>query len=420
MQLLPRSRSRSQSPPSSERSLQPKAQGIKFLRTFSTRPLSASNADAFTTPPHTAARVLRGWFGSPPSPNSSGAEEQEEHKWGYLDEGKEWEGFLREVEDEGGFNVPPPKSPIFLRRVGGAETDERRSSSKRRSDLKSNDWDAAMLAHARSLGCSCPSSPSDFGSNSSVESLASGSSGSSSTHAPSMSVFSPSIRVASYYRPTRCRPSSHTGGGKETRRSVASEDFVARYFAGGGPKEGSMLEGFRQGPKPMGMEGRRRDEAQSPGQQNTLQLEVDAHPTRTTEDLQPAEPTFSSFAPVSRTTLTVSCLGTGAKLQSLRDASCPSSPPTSPPPRAHSPTSHRTFRPSPLGPRNLPSIDSEDNKRCEDPSTDPETLRVWKSKRRRNTMDGSTTIWEMAMRNHRESIMKSAVVEVCYDGGKSN
>jgi hypothetical protein len=352
----------------------PKAQGLKFFRTFSTRPLPTNDTggtNSWETSPRAAARGLRGWFGSPPSPICRKAEEQEDYRWRYLDEGKEWEGFLRSVEDDGGLGVPPPRSPISFTPLR-AKNNERR---RRRSDPKSSDWDAAMLAHARSLGYSCPSSPSDFGSNGSVESLTSASSGWSSTHSPSMSVFSPSIRVAAHYRPMRSPSSSCSGGRREPKRPIASEDFAALYFAGVGRAEGSMLDGLRRGPK------LRRNEPQSPVQQNALGLEVGARPQPLAENLRPAEPTFAVY------------------------------PPSSPaPPRTRSPTPHRTFRPSPLRPRSSSSVESEGNKRFEDPSTDFESVRHWKSKRRRNTTDGLTTIWEMA--SCKEG-MKSGVVDAC-------
>ena len=369
MHLSPSLRSQ----PSPELQLQPaslsppKAQALKFFRTFSTRPVSASNVNGLApweTSPRAAARALRGWFGSPPSPRSSKTEEQEEYRWRYLDDGEEWEEFLSSVEDEGGSGGPLPKSPgASLRRVE-EENSERRRRRTRRSESKSGDWDAAMLAHARSLGYSCPSSPSNLGSNGSVESLASGSSGSSPAHVhtPPMSVFSPSIRVAAHYRPMRDRTSSYSGGKRGTKRPpLASEDVVARYFAGVGPAEGSMLEGFGRGPRPEAMGGPRRNEAHSPEQQNALRLEVEA-----------------------------------------RDPCCPSS--LAAPPRTRSPTPHRGFRPSPLvGRRSPSSVDGEDNNRREDRLTDVETPRVWNHKRRRNTTDGLTTIWETAIGNHRVS-----------------
>ena len=379
------------SPPPSPR---PKVQGLKFFRTLSTRPSSTSDADglhAWETSPRAAAKALRGWFGSPPSPNSSKAEEQEEYKWRHLGGGKEWEGFLKVVEEDGGLDVPPPKSPTSPRRIR-----EENKKRRRRSDPKSTDWDAAMLAHARSLGYSCPSSPSDFGSNGSVESLASGSSEWSSTHTPSMSVFSPSIRKATYYRPMRRRSSSYSAGGRETKRPIASEDVVARYFAGVGPTEGSMLEGYSRGSKPKVMEVPKRNEAQTPEQQNALQLEVEARPGRTTQTLGSAEPISGASAPVSRTTRRSSPLVTEAYSQSPRDMLCPPSPA-----RMRSQNAHRTFRPSPLGSRHPSSVDYEDDKRSQDLSTDLETVEVW-SRRRRNTTDGLTTIWEAG--SNRENI----------------
>jgi hypothetical protein len=397
------------SPPLSPPPLKP-----RFFRTFSLRSLPTSDtcgSNARGASPRAATRALRGWFGSPPSPSSDITKGQEEYQCRYLEQGKEWEGFLRSVEDEAGCGVPLPRSPVSLRRVG--EEDKER---RRRSDSKSSDWDAAMLAHARSLGYSCPSSPSELGSNGSVESLASGSSGWSSPHSPSMSVFSPSIRVATHYRPMRRRSSSyshsHSDGGREPKGSIASEDFVARYFAGAGPTEGSMLEGFKRGSKPKVANVPRGNEVQSPEQeqqQNALQLEVGARPRRATEILNPgtAEPTFvGTVAPVSsgRTTSTGSSSVAelpSSPLRSPRDSVLVLRPPSPAPRRARSPTLHRTFRPSPLRPRTLSPADHEGNERYGDTPTDLDTLRVWKSKRRRNTTDGLTTIWETG--SHRET-----------------
>src|SRR5258706_8106765 len=388
----------------------------RFFRPFSPRPAPTSDtcdSNARETSPRAAARALRGWFGSPPSPSSGKAEEQEEYKWKYLQAGKEWEGFLRSVEEERGCRVPLPRSRVSLRRVG--EGDKERS---RRSTSKSNNWDAAMLAHARSLGYSCPSSPSEFGSNGSVESLASGSSGWSSTHSPSMSIFSPSIRVASYYRPMRRRSLSYSDGGREAKRPTSSEDFVAQYFAGEGPTEGSMLEGFRRGSKPNVVDVSKRNEAQNPEpkQENALQLEVETRPRRATETLSPGatEPTFGgTITPVSKTTSTASppvAEPSSLPLRSPRDTVIVYRPPSPAPRRARSPTPHRTFRPSPLGPRSPSSADHEDSERSEGPPTDLDTLRAWKSKRRRNTTDGLTMIWETG--SNRDYILNSVAIQV--------
>ena len=430
--LLTRPRSRQSSeldrsipPPPSP----PKPQALTFFRTFSPRPVPPSDTYGPNTPetsPRAAARALRGWFGSPPSPRSGKPDEPEEYTWRYLDEGKEWEVFLRGVEDQGGAHVPLPTSPVSLRRAGEEDKDRRR-----RSDSKSSEWDAAIRAHARSLGYSCPSSPSELASNGSVESLASGygsgSSAASSTHSPSMSLFSPSIRVATHYRPMRRRSSSYSH--RETQRpTIASEDFVARYFAGEGPTEGSMLDGLKRAsskPRVM-MDVPRWDETQSPEQQqqaNALQLEVEIRPRRVTktETLSrpaPAEPTFVGVVAATGAALTaLSSVVAEPSLRSPRHALCPRPPsPASRNGRARSPTAHhhRTFRPSPLGPRSLSSssVDREDDERWGDPPpADLETLReVWKGKRRRNTTDGLTTIWEAA--SHRECVFNGGAVEV--------
>ena len=380
------------SPPPPLTPPRPKVQRPKFFRTLSARPSSTSDADApnaWETSPRAAARALRGWFGTPPPPHSSNAGEQEEYRWRYLGEGRAWAGFLRAVEDDGALDVPPPRSPASPPRRGEESTERRR-----RSDPKSAHWDAAMRAHARALGYSCPSSPSDFGSNGSVESLASGSSGSSSAHAhahaPSMSVFSPAIRRATHYRPMRRRAASYSAGG------AASEDVVGRYFAGVGPAEGSMLDACRRGAKPRPVEPPRRHEGRSPEQQNALQLVVDARQQRAIQPLGPAEPTLGTSAPVSRTAPSSSFSATEPYAPSSRDTLCPPSPASC---RTRSPNAHRTFRPSPLGARHSSSIDNEDDKRSQDPSADPEAIRVW-SRRRRNTTDGLTTIWETG--SHRD------------------
>ena len=375
----------------------PRTQGLKFFRTFSTRSLPSSSAEparSWETSPRRAARALRGWFRSPPSPRSrsSKAEDQAEYKWKHLDEEKDWDGFLRGVEDAGGFGVPPlAMSPTSLRRAAGAgEENEERRRRRSRSGSKSSDWDAAMVAHARSLGYSCPSSPSDFGSNRSRESLASGSSGSSSAHTPSMSVFSPSIRAATHYRPMRSRAPSYSGGRRETRGAVTSEDFVLRYFAADGAAEASM-------PKPKRMRTPIRNEGQSPSQQNALQLVLEAHPPhpphprRPSDILRPAEPILGSSPPSE----------TQASPRSPQNPWCPLSPS---PPRTRSPA--RASRPSPLRPRSASSVDGKDNKRSEQASTDLEALRIRKGKRRRNTTGDLTTIWETP--SHREE----AVVDV--------
>ena len=393
---------------------QPKAQGLKFFRPFSTRPLHTTDTDnlnPWETSPRAAARALRGLFGPPPLPDSSRVEGQAEYKWRCLEQERAWEGFLRSVEDEGGLGVPPPKSPASPRRVGGGNMER-----PRRSNSKSSDWDAAVLAHARSLGYSCPSSPSEVGSNGSVESLASESSGWSSSHAPSVSVLSPSIRSATYYRPTRSRSSSYSGGIREIKRPVASEDIVARCFAGVGPTEGSMLEGLKRGSKPKVMEVQRRDEAQSPKRQNALQLEVEARPQRAAAGtLGPAGPTLDTFAPVSRMRPTVPPSVTEASSRPPRDTLCP----LTPAPRCtRSSTLHRTFRPSPLGLRDPSSVDSEDTKRRENPRTEVETVKVWKGKRRRHTTGGLKTIWETG--SHRETAPKSAAVGVCSEAEGRN
>ena len=404
------------SPPSPPRpQTSPKPQALRLFRTFSTRSAPTSDTrgpNAWETSPRATARALRGWFGSPPSPSSGKSEAQEEYKWRYLEEGKEWEGFLRSVEDEGGL----PRSPVSPRRVGEGDKEMRK-----RSDSKSSDWDAAVRAHARSLRCSCPSSPSEFGSNSSVESLASGSSGWSSTHTSSMSLFSPSIRTASYYRPMRRRCSSYSDGG-ESKRPIGSEDFVAEYFAESGPTEGSMLEGLIRGSKPVptrrnvarGPE--RQQQQQQQQQQNALQLEIETHPRRATENLNPGAtgPTFVGVvAPVGKTTSMASpsvAEPSSLPLRSPRDVVLVMRPSSPAPRRARSPTSHRTFRPSPLGPRTLSSADHEGNEQCEGPPTDLDNLRVWKNKRRRNTTDGLTTIWEMG--SHREGVLNSMTMQV--------
>ena len=440
MPLLTSHRSRYSSPPPTNTTSQPapslsrlsppKPHPLKFFRTFSPRSLPTGdtcgpNAHARELSPRTAARALRGWFGSPPSPSSGKTEEQAEYKWRYLEQGNEWEAFLRSVEDDqGGPPLFRSRSPVSPRRVGEEEKERRR----RRSGSKSSDWDAAMLAHARSLGYSCPSSPSEFGSNGSVESLASGSSGwSSSTHTPSMSVFSSSIRTATHYSPTRRRSSpgsdsdSDLNGGREVKRSIASEDFVGQYFAGAGPPEGSMLEGIVRMSKPDAVDAPRRNEAQcaeqQQQQQNALQLEVEVEPRprRATETLSPGTTRLTSVgsvAPVSRAILTTSLSVAeppSLPLRSPQDTVLAFRPPSPAQGRARSPTPHRTFRPSPLGPRTLSSADYEVNERCEDPPTDLDTLRVWKSQRRRNTTDGLTTIWETG--SHTESVLNSVVVE---------
>ena len=393
-------------PPSQPQSPSPSPKP-RFFRTFSPRPAPTSNtcgSNAREMSPRAAARALRGWFVSPPSPSFGKAEEQGEYKWRYLEAGKEWERFLKSVEDEGGCGVSLPRSPVSLRRVGDGNKERIRSNNSR-----SSNWDAAMLAHARSLGYSCPSSPSEFGSNGSVESLASGSSGWSSTHTPSMSVFSPSVRAASHYRPMRRRSLSYSDGGRETKRPTASEDFVAQYFAGAGPMEGSMLEGFRRGSNPNAVVVSKRSEAQNPEQQrqhNALQLEVETRPRRATETLSPGatEPAFGGA-----TTPTASP-PSSSPLRSPRDTVIVYRPPSPTPRRARSPAPHRTFRPSPLGPRSSSSTDHEDNERCEGPPTDLDTIRVRKSKRRRNTTDGLTTIWETG--NHRDCMLNSKAVQV--------
>ena len=409
-------------PPPPPPQTSPKPQALRLFRTFSTRSAPTNEtcgSNAWETSPRVAARALRGWFGSPPSPSSGKAEGQEEYKWRYLEDGKEWEGFLRSVEDEGGCVTPPPRSPVSLRRVG--EGDKER---QKRSDSKSSNWDAAMLAHARSLGYSCSSSPSEFGSNGSAESLASGSSGGSSTHTSSMSLFSPSIRTASYYHPMRRRCSSYSDGGRGSKRPIASEDFVAQYFAES--TEGSMLEGLRSKPKVVDMR-TRRNEARSPEQQqqqNALQLEVETRPRQATETISPGvtEPTFvGAITPVSKTTSTASpsvVEPSSLSLRSPRDVVPVLRPPSPAPRRARSPTPHRTFRPSPLGPRTLSSANHEDDEQCEGPPTDLDTLRVWKSKRRRNTTEGLTTIWEMG--SHRECVLNSVGVQVRSEAESRN
>ena len=413
-QLTP-SLSRLSPPPPSP----PKPHLLKFLRTFFPRPLPTSdtcgpNAQARELSLRAAARALRRWFGSPPSPSSGKTEEQAEYKRRYLEKEKEWEAFLRSVEDDQG---GPPLSPVSPRRVGQADNERPR----RRSDSKSSDWDAAMLAHARSLRYSCPSSPFEFGSNSSFESLASGSSGwSSSTHTSSRSVFSSSNRTATHYSPMRRRSSlgsdsdSDLNGGGEAKRSITSEDFVAQYFAGAGPSEGSMLEGIMRMSNPGPVDAPRRSGAQCPEQQQK-KVEVEPRPRRETETLSPGTtgPTFvGSVTPVSRTISTASLSVAdppSLPLRSPRDTVLAFRPPSPAQGRARSPTQHRTFRPSPLRSRTLSSAGHEVNERCEDPPTDLDTLRVWKSKRRRNTTDGLTTIWETG--SHRESALNSVVVE---------
>jgi len=408
--------------------LPPKPQPLKFFRTFSPRPLPTSDtcgSNAREVSPRTAARALRGWFGSPLSPSSGKTEDEEEYKWRYLEQEKEREAFLRSLEDEGGYrcSVPLPRSPASPRRAGEEEEKERRRRRRRRGDSKSSDFDTAMLAHARSLGYSCPSSPSELGSNGSVESLASGSSGWSSAHSPKMSVLSPSIRGATHYRPTTRHHSSSLpssplsyysyggGEGRETKPPIASEDFVAGYFAGDGPAEGSMLEGFRRASKPKVVDVPRQSGAQSPEQQqqNALQLEVETRPQRATEILSPggtAEPTFAPV-PVSSSRTTSMTSSTAEQppsfpLRSPRGTVLVFRPP-SPAPRRHacSPTPHRTFRPSPLGARTLSLAGHDDTERCENPPTDLDALRVWNRKRRRHTTDGLTTIWETG--SHTES-----------------
>ena len=401
-------------PPSQSQSPSPSTSPKpRFFRTFSPRPAPTSDtcdSNAREMSPRAAARALRGWFASPSSPSFGKAEERGEYKWKYLEAGKEWEGFLRSVEDEGGCWVSLPRSPASLRRVG-----EGNLESRRRSNSKSSDWDAAMLAHARSLGYSCPSSPSEFGSGGSVESLASGSSGWSSTHTPSMSVFSPSVRAASYYRPMRRRSLSYSNGGRETKSPTASEDFVAQYFAGAGPTEGSMLEGFRRGSNPNAVVVSKQNEAQIPEQrqQNALQLEVETHPQRATETISPdaTEPTFSGAT--TSTASTSVAKPSSSPSRSPRDIVIVYRPPSPAPRSVRSPIPHRTFRPSLLRPRSPSSADHEDNEQCEGPPTDLDTLRVRKSKRRRNTTDGLTTIWEAG--SHRDCVLNDVVVQVGSD-----
>ena len=159
-----------------------------------------------------------------------------------------------------------------------------------------------------------------------------------------------------------------------------------------------MLDACRRGAKPRPMEPPKRHEGRSPEPQNALQLVVDARQQRAIQILGPAEPTLGTSAPISRTPPRPSCSATEPYALSPRDTLCPPSPA---PRRTRSPNAHRTFRPSPLGSRHSSSIDNEDDERGQGPSTDPEAIRVW-SRRRRNTTDGLTTIWETG--SHREGI----------------